>query len=60
MGDNIKTEDGEGEGELDNVGAEHKEGCQAFGCVARDFQEGEDQRDEVETDVGCFPAEGES
>jgi hypothetical protein len=56
VGDDVEGEHGEGEGELDDVGADHHEGRQPLGSLASDFEDVEDERDEVEADVGGFPA----
>ena len=58
VGDDVEGEHGKREGELDDVGADHGEGGQALGGVAGDLEDVEDQGDEVEADVGGFPAAG--
>lgn len=55
MGYNIETQHGKREHKFDEVGGEEEEGGEAGGDEARQFEDCEEEGEEVEEDVCCFP-----
>lgn len=56
MGYNIETQHGKREHKFDEVGGEEEEGGEAGGDEARQFEDCEEEGEEVEEDVCCFPS----
>ena len=57
VGDDVEGEHGKGEGQFDDVRADHDERGQTLRGHAGNFDDVEDERREVEAHVGGFPAE---
>lgn len=55
VGDDVEGEHGKGERQLDDVGAHHQERGQPLRRFAGDLDHVEDERGEVEADIGGFP-----